>query len=632
MNARALWPLLLGWAILALSIPGLAQPAFPGFPQVYVVDYEIQGQGTITVDPPSDDGRTTFTANTANVTYTRNPGESLTMTLQATPATGWAFDRWIKGPKGGTLVADNNNPTTLTMRPESGTPSFWTVRAVFVRVWTVSVSADPPGAGTVSGGGTYKDGTEVTVEAEPADCYEFLGWYEDGQLVSSDASYTFIVTRNRDLVAKFQIRQYTVTVSANPPEGGSVEGGGTYNCGALVTVTAIPNTGWHFVRWTEDGEEVSTDASYTFTIAANRTLVAHFTQITYTITATAGPGGSIDPFGEVTVPHGGSQTFTITPNEGYRIADVLVDGSSVGPVSYYTFTNVTSDHTIHATFYRVLFYEDFDDITGWTRSGLWHIRAVDGCVDCDKLAGNFAYYARSGFCDYNTGRRTIGILTSPSIPVAGEQRIELLFDFFREVEPPTLRRASYDRAYVQVRFDTRTWRTVWMKTSRDQSPECGSVSIVLDVPRGARNMQIRFVFDSIDGRYNNYRGWAVDNVVVRPAPTGAPASILPMVEDEFDITDIRSALMVANIPNPVRDVHTTTFVVTGMDVDAIRVEVYDLTGRLVYRGEALGNELTWHTEDLTGLPLANGVYLYVVYVKVGEDWIATEPQKLVILR
>ena len=70
----------------------------------------------------------------------------------------------------------------------------------------------------------------------------------------------------------------------------------------------------------------------------------------YTIVATAGSGGSISPSGNVVVEHGSSKSFTITPDSGYEIDDVLVDGSSVGKVSSYTFDNVTSDHTIEATF------------------------------------------------------------------------------------------------------------------------------------------------------------------------------------------------------------------------------------------------------------------------------------------
>jgi serine protease len=71
---------------------------------------------------------------------------------------------------------------------------------------------------------------------------------------------------------------------------------------------------------------------------------------TYTITATAGTGGAIDPSGEVIVNEGDSQTFTITAYTDYEIEDVLVDGISQGAITSYTFENVTADHTIHATF------------------------------------------------------------------------------------------------------------------------------------------------------------------------------------------------------------------------------------------------------------------------------------------
>jgi hypothetical protein len=71
---------------------------------------------------------------------------------------------------------------------------------------------------------------------------------------------------------------------------------------------------------------------------------------TFTITATAGANGSISPSGSVAVNQGETQSFTISPNPGYHVADVLVDGSSVGAVTTYTFTNVTDDHTITASF------------------------------------------------------------------------------------------------------------------------------------------------------------------------------------------------------------------------------------------------------------------------------------------
>ena len=70
----------------------------------------------------------------------------------------------------------------------------------------------------------------------------------------------------------------------------------------------------------------------------------------FTITATADEHGSISPSGTVTVKRDGSQSFTITPDSGYQIADVKVDGKSEGAVNTYTFTNVTANHTIEATF------------------------------------------------------------------------------------------------------------------------------------------------------------------------------------------------------------------------------------------------------------------------------------------
>ena len=83
-----------------------------------------------------------------------------------------------------------------------------------------------------------------------------------------------------------------------------------------------------------DGASVGAVSDYTFTnVTANHTITAAFAINTYVITPTAGAGGSITPSTPQTVNYGGSQTFTITPNTGYHIADVGVDGVSVGAVT-----------------------------------------------------------------------------------------------------------------------------------------------------------------------------------------------------------------------------------------------------------------------------------------------------------
>jgi VCBS repeat-containing protein len=110
----------------------------------------------------------------------------------------------------------------------------------------------------------------------------------------------------------------------------------------------------------------------------------------------------------------------------------------------------------------------------------------------------------------------------------------------------------------------------------------------------------------------------VANLTPPPPPT------LPMAD--------KSGLVVLNYPNPIRDVHTTRFMVLGAAVERMRVTIYDLSGRLVWKGEVEGNELAWHTGDLTGKFLANGVYLYIVEVRIGGQWVRSEVKKLVILR
>jgi len=142
-----------------------------------------------------------------------------------------------------------------------------------------------------------------------------------------------------------------------------------------------------------------------------------------------------------------------------------------------------------------------------------------------------------------------------------------------------------------------------------------------------------------DGRVYVYDGKSVNPIsdrlgvgvqVLYWVSSGAKTS--PAEVNEIDEPLCPCSLTVKNVPNPIRDVQSTTFVAEGVDAELIRVEVYDLTGKLLWKGEGSGNELHWHTEDLSGVPLANGVYLYKVFVKVGEIWITSDVQKLVILR
>jgi len=133
-------------------------------------------------------------------------------------------------------------------------------------------------------------------------------------------------------------------------EGSSYEG---YNDYYLVVVF-----GYHVVNGKKADTPFYLSANNGIGVGnANATHGPHLLQVKVdevrVITATADEHGKIDPAaGTVTVPKGESKTFTITPDSGYRIKDVLVDGVSVGAVSTYTFEDVVENHTIHATFAR----------------------------------------------------------------------------------------------------------------------------------------------------------------------------------------------------------------------------------------------------------------------------------------
>ena len=206
--------------------------------------------------------------------------------------------------------------------------------------YTVNVSANPNIGGTVTGGGTYNQGQSCTVTATPNASYTFTNWTENGNVVSTQASYTFVVNGNRNLVANFtaQTQNYTISVSAAPRDGGTVMGGGTYQEGQSCTVTATPNNGYTFINWTENGNVVSTNANYTFTVTGNRTLVAQFQPQYYTIGTSANPanGGTITGGG--TFQYGESCTVGAGPSDGYTFINWTSNGSIVSTEQFYTFT------------------------------------------------------------------------------------------------------------------------------------------------------------------------------------------------------------------------------------------------------------------------------------------------------
>jgi hypothetical protein len=109
----------------------------------------------------------------------------------------------------------------------------------------------------------------------------------------------------------------------------------------------------------------------------------------------------------------------------------------------------------------------------------------------------------------------------------------------------------------------------------------------------------------------------------------------PLAPQALDPQEVLAGLMARNVPNPIRSEHTTVFRVEGVRADAVegmRVDIYDLNGRLVFTQEIVAKELAWHTVNDAGELLANGVYLYRVSVEILGVWYTMEAEKLAVVR
>ena len=207
----------------------------------------------------------------------------------------------------------------------------------FTTIPQLTLSSNPILGGTTSGAGTFAQGSSVTVVATPATGFSFINWTEGVNIVSTSASYQFAMAGNKTLVANFTIIPYTVAVSSNPTIGGITSGGGTFNSGATVAVTAVPNGGYTFTNWTEAGTVVSTTAAYTFILIGNRTLVANYTAIPYTVAVSSNPIAGGITSGGGTFNSGATVALTAVANSGYTFTNWTENGTIVSTTAAYTF-------------------------------------------------------------------------------------------------------------------------------------------------------------------------------------------------------------------------------------------------------------------------------------------------------
>ncbi len=296
---------------------------------------------------------TTYTVNTSSNPIaggttsgggSYNNGTSVTVT--ATANNGYAFVNWTES---GSQVSANASYTFSISANRSLVANF----SANPIQYNVTTTANPIAGGTTSGGGTFNNGTSVTVAATANNGYTFVNWTENGSQVSANASYTFTISANRSLVANFSTNpiQYNVTTTANPIAGGTTSGGGSYNNGTSATVTATANNGYIFFNWTENGSQVSTNASYTFSVSSNRNLVANFSANPnqYGVNTTANPIAGGVASGGGSFAGGTTVTVTATAFNGYTFVNWTENGNQVSTNASYTFT-ISANRNLIANF------------------------------------------------------------------------------------------------------------------------------------------------------------------------------------------------------------------------------------------------------------------------------------------
>ena len=279
------------------------------------------------------------------------------ITVEATPETGYKFKNWTEN---NSIVSTNPNYTFTIDKNRSFVANFEKIPENY----TITTSSNPSEGGSVSGGGVYQEGKEVIVEATPNLGYQFKSWTENNVVVSQNTNYAFTANSNRNLVANFINTSvfYSISTHSNPYNGGDTSGGGEYLAGIILTVEAIPKSGYKFKNWTEDGFEVAKHQGYSFTVNSTRKLVANFEEIgtaDYEVTTSSSPSCGGDTSGGGKYSMYTKITVEATPKPGYKFKNWTEDGSvvfsgpSYGFIVYSTRNLVANFEEIGTTSYEV---------------------------------------------------------------------------------------------------------------------------------------------------------------------------------------------------------------------------------------------------------------------------------------
>jgi len=325
------------------------------------------------VDPPQSLTATAVSSSRINLEWEKNAaGQGVVLAFSTsgtfgTPADGTIYYEGQGLPGGGTVLYRGSGTVSSHTALPSATTHYYkawsyneeiryspsvTASATTLAVHTIKATAGPHGSISPSGQIEVDHGGSQTFTMTPDPGYEIEDVLVDGISVGPVSSYTFfMVTSKQSISVSFKRTTYVVSASAGSFGDIDPQGDIVVEYGDNILFNMLPDPGYEVEGVFVDGIDVGPVDSYEFTnVMADHWIHVSFDVLSYTILASAGPNGQISPTGNIRVQEGGSQRFDILPDPGYYIEDVVVNGTSAGPVDAYTFENVSDVHTIHASF------------------------------------------------------------------------------------------------------------------------------------------------------------------------------------------------------------------------------------------------------------------------------------------
>ncbi len=185
----------------------------------------------------------------------------------------------------------------------------------------------PPAGGSVDGDTYYLAGETASLTAIPQTHFQFANWSEAGNIISTNETYSFMVSSNRSLTANFELKSYEISAEAVPANGGTISGDTIYLYGDSAYLHASAMAGYKFVHWAENDVIVSTDSIFKFMVAENRNLSAHFELINYNISIQISPPNSGQTEGGGLYHYGDTAILNAIPATAYKFVSWSENGT-----------------------------------------------------------------------------------------------------------------------------------------------------------------------------------------------------------------------------------------------------------------------------------------------------------------